>query len=179
VTSLLSVLYAWLDYQRGADKAREWLPKVPALLGLGYLTAFFVGHTMDWQAAAITVSFAILHNALGVGEPLGHALTGKGGMTAPDGSVYEGWQKGWLLQKSWLAALTFRGAVLGLAGVAALDYTAAAHIAIAWGIAFPLAPSLVRFALRQPMLTTEQAGAAWSFSEWLRGSIAGLLLAVL
>lgn len=168
-------LMSWLDRQRGTPKDREIIPKLPALLGIGYLCAAFTGHYADWQALVITAAVAVVHN-FSFGEPLGHALTGRGGVAASDGTVYEQWQIGDLLKSNPWVALAVRGAMLGLAGVAALDWQAAARIAVAWAIAFPLAPAVVRYALKMPTRTKEQAGLAWAVNEWTRGALAGALL---
>ncbi len=172
---LLIPAMSWLDRQRGTPKDDEIIPKLPALLGIGYLCAVFTGHWLDWQAAVITAAVAVIHN-FSFGEPLGHALTGRGGVVAADGTVYEKWQVGSLLQSNPWVALAVRGAMLGLAGVAALDWQAAAQIAVAWAIAFPLAPAVVRYILKMPTRTKEQAGRAWAANEWTRGAAAGVLL---
>ena len=69
---------SWLDRQRGMPKDQETIPKVPALLGMGYLCAVLTGHWLDWQTLAIVAGVAVLHN-ISFGEPMGHALTGIGG----------------------------------------------------------------------------------------------------
>lgn len=163
-------LLSWLDRQRGTPKESEVIPKLPALLGMGYLCAAYTGHYADWQAAAITAAFAVVHN-ISFGEPMGHALSGQGGLAADDGAVYETWQVGVLKTNPWLA-LAVRGAMSGLAGVAALDSYAAAALAVAWGIAFPAAPALARF-----VLYTKDVGARWAANEYIRGALAGLVLA--
>jgi hypothetical protein len=172
---LLIPLMSWLDRQRGTPKDHEVIPKLPALLGIGYLCAVFTGHVFDWQAAAITVVVAFVHN-FSFGEPLGHALTGRGGVMAADGTVYESWQIGSLLKENPWVALALRGAMLGLAGVAALDWPAGVMIAVAWAIAFPAAPAIVRLLLKMPTRTREQSGRAWAMNEWIRGALAGALL---
>jgi hypothetical protein len=101
---------------------------------------------------------------------------GKGGMPAADGSIYESWQFGPLKSNPWLA-LAARGAMLAAAGLAALDLKAAAIIGAAWAIAYPAAPAIVRFILKLPTRTAAQSGRAWAINEWIRGGLAGLLMA--
>ena len=164
---LLVPVLSWLDRQRGTTKAQEIITKFPALIGIGYICAIFTGHFTDWQALVITLSIAVLHN-FSFGEPLGHALTGKGGQRADDDTTYEVWQVGLLKTNPWLA-LSVRGAVLGLAGLAVGEITTALKIAIAWSVAFPLAPAIVRFVLKK-------GGEGWGTNEYIRGAIAGALL---
>lgn len=166
---------SWLDRQRGMPRELETIPKLVALLGIGYICATLVGHWLDWQAIVITLSIAFIHN-FSFGEPLGHALTGHSG-TADDGTTYEKWQLGVLKTNPWLA-LAVRGAMLGIAGLVALDLVAAIKIAIAWAIAFPLAPAFVRYVLKLPTTTEKQSGKAWAVNEWTRGAIAGFALSV-
>lgn len=174
---LLIPVLSWLDRQRGTPKETETIPKIVALLGIGYVCSVFVGHWLDWQALVITISIAFIHN-FSFGEPLGHALTGRGGVPAADGTVYEKWQIGILKDNPWLA-LAVRGAMLGISGLVALDLVAAAKLAIAWAIAFPLAPAIVRYVLKMPTYTIKQSGKAWAVNEWARGATAGLLLSVM
>jgi hypothetical protein len=172
---LLVPVMSWLDRQRGMSKDVETIPKAPALLAMGYLCALFTGHVSDPAAVGLALAFAIA-DSIGFGEPMGHALTGKGGVPAADGTVYEGWQFGPLRTNPWLA-LAVRGAMLAVAGFAALDLRAAAIIGISWTLAYPAAPAIVRFLLRMPTKTTAQSGRAWAANEWIRGVLAGLLMA--
>ena len=84
-------LMSWLDRQRGTSKETEIIPKGVALVGMGYLCSLYTGHWLDWQAIVITATAAFAHN-ISFGEPIGHALTGRGGATADDGTTYESWQ---------------------------------------------------------------------------------------
>lgn len=164
---LLIPVMSWLDHQRGTPKGLEIIPKILALILMGYACAVLTGHWLDWQAAVITAGFAVLHN-FSLGQPLGEALTGKIGQ-ADDGSSYETWQVG-PLKNCWLA-LSARGAVLGLAGFIALDLTAGLQIAVAWAVAFPLSAALVRY-----VRSLRFKGGGWGLSEYLRGFIASLIL---
>lgn len=166
---------SWLDRQRGTPKAAEKIPKLLALLGMGYLCALYTGHVFDWQAIVITFSVAFAHN-FGFGEPVGHALTGRGGATADDGTTYESWQIGRTLKENPWVALTARGVLVGLWTLPALDPMASLKIAAAFGAAFPLAPYLVRYRLKMPAATIGEAGAAWAQQEKLRGLLIELLL---
>lgn len=172
---LLVPVMSWLDRQRGMPKAVETIPKLPALLGIGYLCAAMTGHFADWQAVVITAVIAVAHN-FSFGQPLGMALTGKTG-AADDGTVYEAWQVGILRTNCWLA-LALRGAVLGVAGLAAYDFAAALKIAAAWAVAFPAAPAIVRYVLKMPVNTANASGKAWAANEWIRGALAGLFLSM-
>ncbi len=168
-------LMSWLDRQRGTPKSVEKIPKLMALLGMGYLCAAYTGHLIDWQAVVITAGVAFAHN-FGFGEPLGHALTGRGGSTAADGTTYELWQIGKMLKANPWVALTVRGLLVGLWTLWALDPIASLKIAIAFGIAFPLAPHIVRYRLKMPTATSSQAAVAWAQQEKLRGALIELLL---
>lgn len=179
---------SWLDRQRGTPKEAEIIPKLPALLGMGYLCALYTGHVLDWQAVAITASVAFAHN-FGFGEPIGHALTG---VTRPaeDGTTYESWQVGKALKENPWLALAVRGLLVGLwtlfipglAGMTGfiqpvhIDWFASLKIAVAFGIAFPLASHIVRYRLKMPTRTREEAGAAWAKQESIRGALIELLL---
>jgi len=174
---LLVPVLSWLDRQRGMPKDVETIPKLPALLGIGYVCSVLTGHWMDWQALVITLSVAVIHN-FSFGNPLGTALTGVVSV-APDGTLHEKWQVGNLLKSNPWVALSLRGAMLGMAGLLAMDYMAAVKIALAWAIAFPLSPFLVRYVLRMPVKTIGQSGRAWATNEWTRGALAGLLMGVM
>lgn len=166
---------SWLDRQRGMPKAAETIPKVLALLGMGYLCALYTGHVFDWQAIGIVAGVAFAHN-FGFGEPLGHALTGRGGATAADGTTYESWQIGRTLKENPWVALTVRGLLVGLWTLWALDSVASLKISIAFGVAFPLASYLVRYRLKMPTTTISEAAVAWAQQESLRGALIELLL---
>ena len=165
--ALLIPAMAWLDRQRGTSKETEIIAKVPALLGMGYLCAAFTGHVADWQAVVITLAVAVAHS-FSFGEPLGHALTGIKGATADDGTTYESWQVGIPKDNPWLA-LTVRGLMVGAMTLLALDWVASLKIAAAFGLAFPLAPAIVRYG-------TKLGGAGWALQEWIRGGLIGLIL---
>jgi len=99
---LLVPVLSWLDRQRGMPKDVETIPKLPALLGIGYVCSVLTGHWMDWQALVITLSVAVIHN-FSFGNPLGTALTGVVSV-APDGTLHEKWQVGNLLKSNpWVA----------------------------------------------------------------------------
>lgn len=166
---------SWLDRQRGMPKEAETIPKVLALAGMGYLCALYTGHFFDWQAIAITVGVAFAHN-FGFGEPLGHALTGRGGATADDGTTYESWQIGKTLKENPWVALTVRGLLVGVWTLLALDPIASLKIAIAFGVAFPLASYLVRYRLKMPTAKISDAALAWAEQEKLRGALIELSL---
>lgn len=161
--ALLIPLMAWLDRQRGTPKETEIISKVPALLGIGYLCSVFTGHVLDWQAVVIMLSVAVAHN-FGLGEPVGHALTGT------MSGKYETWQIGILKTNPWLA-LSVRGLFVGLWTLLALDPIASLKIALAFGIAFPLAPAIVRYGLKM-------GGGGWGMMEYIRGALIGLILFV-
>lgn len=168
-------LMAWLDRQRGTPKDKEIIPKIVALLGMGYLCAFYTGHVLDWHTIGIVLGVSGGH-ALGLGEPTGHALTGKGGIPASDGTIYEKWQVGSYLRKNPWAALIVRGALVGLCALLGSDPVAALKIGIAFSIAFLVAPALVRFVMKMPTKTEAQSGEAWARHEWIRGGIVATLL---
>ncbi len=168
-------LMSWLDRQRGTPKSAEKIPKLVALLGMGYLCAAYTGHLIDWQAAVIAACVAFAHN-FGFGEPLGHALTGRGGEAADDGTTYESWQIGKALKANPWAALTVRGAMVGLWTLWALDPVVSLKIAVAFGIAFPLAPYIVRYRIKMPTATISASAVAWARQEEVRGALIELLL---
>ncbi len=167
-------LMSWLDRQRGTPKVAEKIPKPVALLGMGYLCAAYTGHMIDWQAVVITAGVAVAHN-FGLGEPVGHALTGRGGEAADDGTTYEPWQIGILKTNPWLA-VTARGLMVGFWTLLALDWVASLKIAAAFGIAFPLASYLIRYQLKMPTATPSQEAVAWARQEQVRGALIELLL---
>jgi hypothetical protein len=196
---------AWLDKQRGFGPEDETIPKGPALIGLGLCNAFFiVDHSaalavMAAQAAIITVAVTIAYNWPGFGEPIGHALTGRGGVMASDGTTYKRWQIGKTLKENPWLALAFYGAVffpvgillvsaitgaiahfVGVAGVKTTwVFGAAIKLALAHAIAWPGACAVVRHVLKMPIKTTKQSGAAWGMQEYLRGAISMIVLAVI
>ena len=173
---LLSIpLMSWLDRQRGTPREFELITKSAALAGMGVLTAVLVGHWLDWQMLAITAAVMVIHN-FSFGEPMGHALTGRGGQMADDGTTYEIWQVTALLRENPWVALGLRGLVTGLAGVAVLEPVTAVMIALAFGLAFPLAPAIVRYLLKLPVNSGKAAGKAWAVNEYIRGGLVGALL---
>jgi len=111
---------------------------------MGYVTAVMVGHPFDWQSLAILITFSVLHG-IGFGEPVGHAMTGRGGQVASDGSIYESWQFIPVLRENPWIALAFRGGILGLSCVWTLDPLSVAAVAVGWAISFPLSIAIVRF----------------------------------
>jgi hypothetical protein len=170
ILNLLCIpLMSWLDRQRGMPKDIETIPKGAALVGMGYLCAYLTGHALDVQAIIITLTVAFSHN-FGFGEPIGHALTGTGGATADDGTTYETWQVGVLKTNPWMA-LTVRGLMVGLWTLLAMDWLASLKIALAFGLAFPLASAFVRYALKSPP-------NAWAIQEWIRGGLIGTFLII-
>lgn len=171
---LLIPAMSWLDRQRGTPKDFEKIPKLPALLGMGYLSAFYTGHMIDWQAMVITLSIAVSHN-IGFGHPIGFALTGKNTALDPnmsEGGKYEPWQVTKLLKENPWVALALRGFFVGFWSLVALDWVASLKIALAFGIAFPLAPYIVRFKLGM-------GGEGWAKMEELRGMLIGIVFAVM
>lgn len=160
----LVALLSWLDRQRGMPKDQETIPKIAALLGMGYVIAVLCGHWMDWQAIAITAGVAVLHN-ISFGQPLGQALTGKVAK-ADDGTLYEVWQFHDVLRENPWLSLILRGVMVGGAGVLALDANAAWNIALAFGVAFPLAAVISRYALY----------GSWGKNEYIRGALVGVIL---
>lgn len=160
---LLIPAMAWLDRQRGSDFTTEIIPKNVALIGLGVCVSILTGHYWDWRAPVLVASVAIGYNVLGWGNPVGRACGVR------DDGKYEDWQVGVLRRNVWLA-LAVRGAFIGLCSLVALDFTAALKIAIAFAIAFPLAPLVATKIFKQ------RGNAAWALQEYVRGAIAGVLL---
>lgn len=165
VVFFFPVFMAYLDRQRGTEKESETIPKSVALGLLGMLTSVLVGHYFDWQAIVITISVATGY-ALSYGHPLGWAISG-----SPKGEL-EKWQIGPLKTNPWLA-LAVRGAFIGLFSLAAFDWLASLKITVAFAIAFPVS------AYAAIKIMDRDREAAWGISEYLRGFIAGLILAVM
>lgn len=173
VLSILFVpLMAWLDRQRGSPPEIEVISKVPALFGMGYICAFYTGHVFDVQTLIIMLAVWAGHG-IGYGAPLGYALTGVTGMPADDGSVYEPWQVTDLLKRNPWVALALRGVMVGAVALLSADIIAAGKIAVAFGIAFPLASYIVRY-----HITTSSPDDAWGKQEYVRGGLTGFILLV-
>lgn len=168
---------AWLDRQRGTPKIAEKIPKLAALAGMGYLCALLVGHGFDWRAPLYMLAVWAGHG-IGFGQPIGFALSGVNQAelsNPPKGAEYEPWQFGPLKHNPWLA-LFVRGLFVGIATLVAYDWVASIKIALAFGIAFPLASYVVRFNLKMPAVTASEHATAWAVQEKLRGSLIELAL---
>lgn len=162
-------LMSWLDRQRGTPKAQEKIPKPVALVGMGILCSLYTGHWFDWQAVVITITVAFSHN-FGFGEPVGRALSGV------TDRKYEPWQVGKTLKENPWIAVTVRGLFVGTWTLLALDPIASLKIAIAFGVAFPLASYVVRYRIKMPTRTITESGAAWARQEEIRGALIEALL---
>jgi hypothetical protein len=171
-------LMSWLDRQRGTPKVAEKIPKLAALFGMGYLCALYVGHGLDWHAPLYMVAVWAGHG-IGFGQPLGFALSGVNQAELPNpprGAEYEPWQITTLLKRNPWVALFVRGLFVGLASLVALDWVASLVIALAFGIAFPLASYVVRYRLKMPAGTASEHAVAWAKQEELRGALLELVL---
>lgn len=161
---------SWLDRQRGTPKNEEKIPKLLALLGMGYLSAVYTGHVLDWQAVMIMLSVAITNN-IGFGHPVGLALTGRSDLD-PDGGKYEAWQITRLLRENPWVALSLRGVFVGVGALVAMDWIASLKIAIAFGIGYPLAAYIVRYKLKM-------GEEGWAKMEELRGGLIGAVFCIM
>jgi hypothetical protein len=196
IAILLIPAAAWLDRQRGTSPETEIIAKLPALIGLGLCNSFFVvDHgasiaIMVAQMAIVIAAVAAAYNWPGLGEPVGHALTGE-----HRGNKYQDWQFGKLKTNPWMA-LVFYGSVFfpacliliwaidgalshfsGVQGVpASWVLTAAAKLGIAHSIAWPGACAIVRYVLRIPAKNIEKYGGAWGMQEYLRGALSMIAL---
>lgn len=166
---LLVPVFAWLDRQRGTPSPDEVVPKIVALAGIGLVVAFLAGVDFTWQLPVFALIVAVGSGILGIGHPLGWALTGK-----PKGEI-EGWQKGPLAENPWLALAAY-GTLIGLLTLAALDWRASGKVMLALTIAYPLAPLIVRGLDSVGLVPPKQA---WGFSEYIRGGLIALTLWVL
>jgi hypothetical protein len=162
-------LLSWLDRARGNPENR--IPKAIALFLMGYLCALYTGHGFDWRAPLFMVAVWAGHG-IGYGQPLGYALTG----VADRG--YESWQITNLLKENPWVALFMRGLFVGIAALIALDVLAAIKIALAFGLAFPLASYTVRYQLKMPTEDAGQAALAWAKQEEIRGLFIEMLLII-
>jgi len=156
-------LMAWLDRQRGCHECP--MPKILALFLLALCVAALTGHfDLNWQAGLL-VAGTMTAWSVGWGQPIGWALTGK------PVKIYELWQVGYLRKNPW-AALFARGLMMALPGITIFDLYTTLELAVAFAIAFPLAPWL-------SVAMSRNGEGSWAQQEYLRGGIAGVLLWVL
>ena len=160
---LVLVLSAF-DRQRGNPE--RGYPKAIALGAIGAAAAFLLQPTslgeMVFTELAIAVGYSI-----GWGQPLGAALRG----TPSDD--YEWWQFCQPLRRYPYLALAVRGAIVGVLVALGGDFSAALVIGAACAIAFPLAPAITVYGLRQVY------DRGWATQEYIRGGLFGLLIMLL
>jgi hypothetical protein len=169
---------SWLDRQRGTTKVAEKIPKLLALFGMGYLCAAYTGHWFDWRTPLYMVAIWAGHG-IGFGQPIGFALSGVNQAEMPNppkGAEYEPWQITNLLKQNPWVALFVRGLFVGFASLIAFDPVASIKIALAFGLAFPLASYIVRFHLKMPASNASEHAVSWAKQEEIRGALIELIL---
>lgn len=160
---------SWLGRQAGTSRDIETIPKIVALLLLGYLCAVFTGHYFDWQAVVIAGAFYAAR-VPGHGQPWGWALSGR------CDNRFEKWQVLWILKYNPWLALAFKGLMVGAATLLAFDPIASLKITVASVVTWPLAPYIVRYGLKMPTTTEAESGAAWARGEYIRDAGLGVIL---
>ena len=164
VDIFLMLALSMFDRQRG-NPTRGY-PKALALMTIGMVAALLM--QLGSTTGAIFVAMAVaIGYSIGWGQPLGAALRG----TPSDD--YEWWQFCQPLRSYPYLALAVRGAIVGVLVALGGDFSAALVIGVACAIAFPLAPAITVYGLRQVY------DRGWATQEYIRGGLFGLLIVLL
>ena len=161
---ILVLVLSIFDHQRGNPE--RGYPKALALMIIGLVAAGLMQLGSTTGAIFVAVAVAIGYS-IGWGQPLGAALRG----TLSD--AYEWWQFCQPLRRYPYLALAVRGALVSALVALGGDFHAALVIGVACAIAFPLAPIITVYGLRQVY------DRGWATQEYIRGGLVGLLIVLL
>jgi len=171
MNALLIMLSAYLCRMTGSDYSvlpsirwkGEEIGNSEWKILFGWVIAALYGHPFDYLTPGIVVLFAI-GESWGWGEPIGAALTGRKMVNL------EKWQIGKLAENPWLALLA-RGLMWG-APVALLSWFEPLLMSLPFVLmlAMPLGVLAAKYI---PATIDEK----WTYQEFIRGFLAGLLIA--
>ena len=164
VDIFLVLALAIFDRQRGNPE--RGYPKALALIAIGLAAALLMQLGSTTGIIFVEIAVAIGYS-FGWGQPLGAALRG----TPSDD--YEWWQFCQPLRRYPYLALAVRGAIVGALVAIGGDFHTALVIGTACAIAFPIAPAITVYGLRQVY------DRGWATQEYIRGGLLGLLILLL